>query len=123
MPLDFGKLGGENTTAEFPLPAVGMSLEFRLQTGPKPIDREVRVVVGLEPDIDCSVYRPRVRVNGTVCAPIEETSCEGRFEFSVPEAAKADEEHVVEVQGSMVEGKFLKVTRLELAIGPPVRVN
>jgi hypothetical protein len=113
------KLGGELAPIEYPLPAVGLDLAFRLQTGPKPVGRDVRVIIGLESDSECDVYRPSVRVNGVPCSAADEKGEQGLFEFTVPEAAKADEEHVVGICGNThVGGKFLKVTRVEFAVGP-----
>jgi len=104
---------------EYPLPAVGLHLAFRLQTGPKPTGRKVQVVLGLEADTDATVYAPMVRVNSVECARSESESeyGDGVFTYDVPEDGLADEEHVIEVMGNIATGgKFLKVTRVELCV-------
>ena len=118
------RLGGthvwsEMRPIEYPLPAVGLHLAFRLQTGPKPTGRKVQVVLGLEADTDATVYAPMVRVNSVECARSESESeyGDGVFTYDVPEDGLADEEHVIEVMGNIATGgKFLKVTRVELCV-------
>ena len=117
------RLGGRHVWSElrpveYPLPAVGLHLAFRLQTGPRPTSREVEVVIGLEADTDASVYEPSVRVNGVECkAAVQQPDKGGLFTYSVPPEALADEEHVIKVSGNTFTGKFLKVTRVEFAVG------
>jgi hypothetical protein len=100
--------------ADNPLPATGSQCAFRLQTGPKPVRRKVEVVLELETPKAGEPSVPGVRVNGTPCP---EPSKQGNiFTYPVPEEARSDEVHVIEVTAA--SGESIKIARVEFVIGP-----
>ncbi len=98
-----------------PLPATGTILPFRIQTGPRPVDRKVEALIELPPGGEQSPA-PSLRVNGTVC-PEPASEGEAVFIYPVPQEALTDEVTVVEATSA--DGKPITTTRVELAIGPP----
>ena len=114
--LLFPKLSGGLTEIDSPLPVIGSDLVFRLQTGPKPSGRKVRVVIGLEKDTDTSLQPPRAAVNGVPCPLSEGGPGDELLTYDVPEDALADEEHVIALAANQRHGNFIKVTRVEFAV-------
>jgi hypothetical protein len=93
--------------ADRALPASGGLLQFRLQTGPKPTNRTVEVVLETDP---ADAPAPELRVNSVLCpAPRSES---GAYIYPVPEEALADEQHVIEAAGGGVT-----VVRVEMGVG------
>ncbi len=101
---------GEAT--DYPLPAKGRRLLFRVVTGPKPMGQEVNAVVELAPLAAGSVAAPELRVNSAVC------DLQGReqnvFSFSVKESALQDQVQVVEVAD--VLSNPLRVVHVEIKV-------
>jgi hypothetical protein len=115
--LLFPKLSGGMTEIGSPLPVVGSDLVFRLQTGPRPTGRKVHVVIGLEKDPETSLQPPRVSVNGVPCPLSDGGPGDQTLTYDVPEEALADEEHVIALAANQRHGNFIKVTRVEFAVG------
>ena len=92
-----------------PLPATGTLCSFRLHTGPKPAGRKVELLLELA-ESSQAASPSEVRANGVVCPPAGQ---EGRaFTYTVPDAALADEAHVVEVAA----GTPVTLVRVEFAV-------
>ena len=115
--LLFPKLSGGLTEIDSPLPVIGSDLVFRLQTGPRPSGRDVRVVIGLEKDTGTSLQPPRTAVNGVPCPLSDGGPGDELLTYDVPENALADEEHVIALAANQRHGNFIKVTKVEFAIG------
>lgn len=101
--------------ADDPLPATGAILPFRMQTGPKPIGRDVEVLTEVAPGGE-EVAAPSLRVNGTPCSAGEPQE-PNAFAYAVPPAALAD--GVTVVEATAADAKPITVTRVEVGIGPP----
>ncbi len=100
--------------ADHPLPTSGGQCAFRVQTGPKPVARKVEVLLELERPREGELEPPTVRVNGTPCpAPAKQGAAV--FVYPVPDAALADEAHVIETTAAA--GKASTIVRVEFAIG------
>ena len=77
------------------LPAGGAVGTFRLQTGPKPAGRRVRVLLELEATEDGEPAAPELRVNGVACpGPERQGRC--ALIYVVPAEALTDAETVIE---------------------------
>ena len=105
-----GNWTGEMCNGEYPLPAEGTWLAFRLLTGSRPTGRKVQVVIGTEDGRPGA--GPQVRVNDVKChvASEDDMLCT----YDVPEDGLADGEHVIEVMTD--EGSPVRVTRVELIV-------
>ena len=111
-------------SGQYPLPAEGNRLAFRLQSGPRPSGRNVQVVIGMEAGLPganhISDTGPMLMVNDVSCKPHPVKPGDVLFTFDVPEQAMADGEHVIEViaEGWAAAGSAhaLRVTRVELLI-------
>ena len=101
---------GEISFVDAALPARGNYGIFRLQTGPKPTGRKVQVVLGLKEGRDSVVS---VRVNGVLCSPAAREEGGGRLHFDVPEEARSDEAHVIEVYA---DGPQFTITWVEMDV-------
>jgi len=101
---------GEAT--DYPLPATGTRLSFRVTTGPKPAGRLVTAVVELAPLGGGAVNVPELFVNSAVC------DLQGReqnvFSFSVKESVLQDQVQVVEVAD--VLSKPIRVVHVEIKV-------
>ena len=95
-----------------PLPAVGRTCTFRIQTGPKPAaSRKVELLLEFA---KAPSAPPRVRVNDTECP--EPLKPRGQLVvYSIPAAALADGAQRVETEAGGKEP--VKIVRAELAIG------
>ena len=97
------------------LPASGSLAIFRLQTGPRPTGRRVKVVLGFEmaSDKPALLAPPRVRVNSVLCTETPEVQG-AMVSYAVPADALADEITTVEVEADA--GKSFKIVWVEIAI-------
>jgi hypothetical protein len=82
---------------------------FRLSTGPSPLERTCTVLLTTEREYDPP---PSLRVNSVACPLI--TSRQDTLLYSVPESARAPENHVLEVVSD--DGRPFGVTRVEFHI-------
>ena len=103
------------------LPVEGEQLAFRLQTGPKPAGRQVRVTIGMEAGLlgSSSICHraPEVLVNDVRCMAHQVNPGDVLFTYDVPEAALADREHVIEVVTNPLVGPtLLRITRVEFLV-------
>jgi hypothetical protein len=98
------------------LPQTGTLAVFRLHTGPRPVGREVRVVLGFEAlqDAPFLFKPPVVRVNGVLCAQTPEQVGGTTIAYTVPQHALADEAHTVEIDSD--DGKPFTVVWVEMAV-------
>ena len=106
-------LTGELTFPDSPLPARGKYGIFRLQTGPKPADRKVQVVLGF---VEAKRSAINIRVNGIPCDLAAGAEDEDRLRFDVPAEAFTDEAHVIEVYANLGGGKPFVLTWVEMDI-------
>ena len=101
---------GEVSFVDAALPARGKYGIFRLQTGPKPTGRKVRVILEFAQSQNSII---RIRVNGVLC-DLEDRQKDGkRLYFDVPEEARSDEAHVIEVYA---DGPPFTITWVEMDI-------
>jgi len=107
-------LAGELTFVDSVLPARGKYGIFRLQTGPKPVDRKVQVVLGF---IDGKRSAINIRVNGIPCDLAAREQDGDRLRFDVPAEAFTEEAHVIEVYANLTGGAPFVLTWVEMAIG------
>ena len=98
---------GEAT--DYPLPATGKRLSFRIQTGPKPAGRRTLAVLGVS---SAGHEKIELRVNSEPAFLQKQTG--DLFVFSVPEAALAEQVQVLEV--AVQEGEKIKVNHVALEI-------
>jgi len=100
---------------DHPLPAAGSPCTFQLQTGPKPLGRKVEVLLEVEFPKATELAPPTVRVNGVLCPqPVKNGTA--TLIYPVPEAALADDVHVVEARA--VGPTSIKIVRVEFNVGP-----
>jgi hypothetical protein len=97
--------------SDYPLPASGGILGFRLQTGPRPTGRKVEALIEVSAE---ETPAPELRVNSILC-PAPAKQGDTVFVYAVPAEALAEEEHVVEATAA--EGKPLTIVRVEFAVG------
>ncbi len=93
--------------ADYPLPAAGVRLSFRMPTGPKPVGRKTLAAIGIA---DSDNKKIELRVNGDSCSLVQKN--ENSFVFLVAEKSLQDQVQVLEV--SEQEGKTVTVHRVEL---------
>jgi hypothetical protein len=98
---------GEMRTAA--LPASGGVCTFRLQTGPRPVDRRVTVLL----EVETSGAPPAVWVNSVPC-PAPTSPDKGVQVYPVPAEAVAEEAQVVEVRAS--DEATFTLRRVEVAV-------
>lgn len=108
-------------SGEYPLPAEGEWLAFRLQTGPRPTGRNVQVVIGMEAGLpggdQINRRGPMVLVNDVGCKAHPVNPGDVLFTYDVPEQAFSEGEHVIEVIAHLNSGPVaLRVTRVEFVV-------
>ena len=101
---------GELSFVDGVLPAKGKYGIFRLQTGPKPTGRQVKVILEL---MDSQESQITIRVNGVLCDLLSREEETDRLHFNVPQEALADEAHVIEVYA---DGPPFTITWVEIEI-------
>ncbi len=110
--LTFHDVFAPGEATDYPLPATGTRLLFRVATGPKPVGRLVNAVVELAPLAGESVQAPELAVNSAVC------DLQGReqnvFTFSVKESVLQDQVQVVEVAD--VRSNPIRVVHVEIKV-------
>ena len=104
---------GELSFVDAALPARGKYGIFRLQTGPKPVDRKVQVVLETR---GCRSSEISIRVNGVPCDLATKEADGDRLLFDVPEHARTDEAHVIEVYANLVVGPPFTIVWVEIDI-------
>jgi len=101
---------GEAT--DYPLPAQGKRLSFRLLTGPQPKGRKVTATVELAPVNQEPVAAPELRVNSVPCVLVKREK--DVFVYQVMESSLAEPMQVVEVADA--NGKTIKVVHVAVEI-------
>ncbi len=96
-----------------PLPATGKRLFFRLQTGPRPVNRTVTATIGLKVGAEVNVDSLELRINGNLCRMIAHENVIYRFE--VP--AKVLEDRVQLMEVATFNEQTITIDRAEMEIG------
>ncbi|NLP08854.1 hypothetical protein GX408_00515 [bacterium] len=110
--LTFHDVFAPGEATDYPLPAKGPRLFFRVITGPKPVGRPVQAVVELAPLAGETVAAPALAVNSAVC------DLQGReqnvFTYSVAQSALQDQVQVVEIAD--VLSNPIQVVHVEITV-------
>jgi len=110
--LTFHDVFAPGEATDYPLPAKGPRLFFRVTTGPKPVGRLVTAVVELTPLAGGAVEAPELSVNSELCDL--QSRDQNVFTFSVAQSALQDRVQLVEVAGA--GGRSIEVRQVEIAV-------